>query len=219
MRHQRLAIVVMLAACGSALAQVDPPPTWGQNDGVSLSVGYAFPTDAFPPTPDFSVSWSGWGGDQWEKSDTIAYMPTLSTHVGAWGLTENNTSKNITGVLSVRLANGILLPEKGVWYQFDVFWGNDSNYWMTPTTERGFQIENEWIDAPWDLGWGWWRITGTFTIKPQPPWEQFDFNFVTAPGGGPVAIDNFYVHTHCVPTPTTVALFSLAALGIARRRR
>ncbi|MFO0834579.1 MAG: PEP-CTERM sorting domain-containing protein [Phycisphaerales bacterium] len=217
MRYCNLAVAATLCACGTALAQVDPPPTWGQDDGASLSLSYTFPTDAFQPVPDLSVAWDGWEGVVWSEG-TVKWMPSLTDHNGVWGLPENDTGERVLGRLYAFIWNGILRPEKQVWYQFDVYVGPKSTYDLDVSTAYGFTIGPDTKKSePLDNGWE--RITGSFSIFPQPPWEQFYLEFSTDPGGGPVAFDNFHIHTHCVPTPTTVALFSLAGLGAALRRR
>ncbi len=217
MRHSKLAIAAALCACGTALAQVDPPPSWGQDDGMSLSLSYTFPTDAFQPVPDFSVAWDGWEGVVWSEG-TVNWMPSLTDHTGVWGLPENDTGQSVFGRLSVNIKNGILRPEKQIWYQLDFYVGPDSSFDLFVSTADGFTIGPD-TKTSVDLGQGWERITGSFSIFPQPPWEQFDFEFNTSPGGGPVAFDNFHFHSHCVPTPAGAGLLALAGIAATIRRR
>lgn len=218
MQYKNIAIVAMLGACGTALAQVDPPPTWGQDDGVSLSLSYLFTEPTLPPVEDTSVAWDGWGGTAWSKSMLVTHMDTLTDHAGVWGLEANNTTERLDGILSVIIKNGILKPEKQVWYQFDLYVGPNSEFNLFGSTETGYTIGDD-TSSSQDLGQGWERVTGTFTIKPQPPWERLDFEFTTWPGGGPVAIDNFHFHSHCVPTPTGAGLLAFSGITAAIRRR
>ena len=61
---------------------------------------------------------------------------------------------------------------------------------------------------------GWWRVSWSGTIMPQPAQETFTFYFSEA-----VYVDSVWIGTYCVPEPGTLSLLLLGGLVVSRKRR
>ena len=69
---------------------------------------------------------------------------------------------------------------------------------------------------------GWRRWSSWATLVPNPVWEEM-VNTVTFEDPGILLLDYMHIATECVPEPSTLALLTMAAVGLLayawRRRR
>lgn len=204
--------VVALAATASA-QPIDPPPWWGVNDGFTTTQCWTFDTPDFPPKPDLLIN--PFGEPEW-RNNGVEWRPEYNGRRGVWG--QFGQGQSSFAVFIPNRRNEQLIKEVWLQTRFTEVPGQ-SDLSLNIQTEQPSQIENL-SETVVDLGQGWFLSTVTFTIRPQPNWEIFEFIFTSA-DGTPAAIDDLYIGTHCVPEPASIIAIggALAALAARRRRR
>jgi hypothetical protein len=153
--------------------------------------------------------------------DLVGDPGKVGERTGVQGITRKASPGGETkGRLAIDIGNK---PgeKKDFWFQYDRYYEGPGaqiiqfDWTLPPGTVRTPVV----FDLPEvDLGKGWKRVTGHLSFTPQPESEIMGINFAVSSLGGTVAIDNLYIHTHCIPAPASVGLFGLA-LTAARRRR
>ncbi len=210
--------IVLIAglATMSHAQPVDPPPTWGIDDGVSTSLTFLFNGDVHPPVPELSVGFPGWTGGQMVLTGNTSWIAALNGRSGVIGF---GPGANGLGTLELTIGN-LRNPSlfKEVFLQYDRLVTGGTGVGHTQGTDPNSQISNIQT-AIVQLANGWERVTQTFVITPQPSFEFFRFAITSDPTGGGVGIDNIYVHTHCIPTPSAGLVLALGTLVGMRRRR
>lgn len=195
---------------------VNPPPTWGIDDGFSTSLAYEFNSDARPPVPDLSIGFPGWTGGSLVISGNTTWLPSLNGRFGVYGF-----APGVVGQGSLLLTVHNRRDElrfKQVFVQHDRLITVDTDVVYSQGTDVNSQIVNLQTRIV-QLANGWERVTQTFDIIPQPDAESFRFDIFSIATGGGVGIDNIYVHTHCIPTPSAGLALGIGALAGLRRRR
>ena len=64
-------------------------------------------------------------------------------------------------------------------------------------------------------GDGWYTILYSFTIEPNPIFEDIYIKFSSYPA----YVDQVVIDTHCVPEPTTILLIAGGIVGLVLRKR
>ena len=214
-------LAIILCPAIPAGAQVNAPAWWDSPDNNTISLGFLFDDSTFAPVPNHAVTPGWYTGSTWTRGGarTPEWAALLADHTGVWGFTDGQAGE---GYLQIQLANQSRSGwVKHVWYQFDLYQVSSDTCCVHAEPGTG-TVFNEVVDSE-QLPFGWYRVTGSFDIIPQPEWETLRWNFV-AFAAGKTAIDNLYVGTHCemVPEPSSLVFLGPSALGllaIIRRRR
>jgi hypothetical protein len=196
---------------------VDPPPTWGVDDGVSTSLTFLFNGDVHPPVPEFSVGYAGWTGGQMVLTGNTSWNAALNGRSGVIGF---GPGANGAGTLTLTVGNFQSLSLiSQVFLQFDRRVTSGTSVENTQATDAGSVISDlQVVLVP--LANGWERVTQTFLISSQPGSQTFQFAITSDTSGNGVGLDNIYVHTHSIiPTPAAGVVLGLGALVGMRRRR
>lgn len=194
---QRAALLLALAASLAAQNPEDPPPWWGYSgDDATVSLWWDFGNGANPlvPTAQVLPSWFSPppGPGMFTNSPAITWLPNVGGQAGAMGFAGAGTA-----TISVLVDND---PQpthtKIVFLQVDAFEGNGGSVVLELGKDLLKYKRRILEESSKPLGNGWTRITQSMELTPQPDSETIDFTlFGTA--GGVVAIDDFYVNTHC----------------------
>lgn len=197
--------VALLTAAVAAQAPADPPPWWGVQDEVTVSLQWDFDNGAgsLPPqTPDFQVAASWYQNPQpWSASGApLQFLGQFQGRVGVFALVGNGTPQ--TASLDLFVDNDphlnwvkTLVVE---YKEYDQSGGDLtlnikqqlSQYGRAAVTEERVALAN-----------GWDRVTLTASLIPQPDDEEFEWLFEVT-GNDTVAIDDVTVTTRCVkPIP------------------
>lgn len=187
----------LIAANAVAQAPVNPPPWWGAQDNVTVSLSWTFPT-SLNAVPNFAVTPSWYNNPTpWTPSGNITWMNNLGGQQGVVGLAGNGTA-----TLDLFVDNDPHLDwVKIFWFQFDHFEGAGGD--ITNTIEEslldyGRAAVTEKTES---LGGGWERTTVSAELIPQPNDETIAFTFIETLGGT-IGIDNLHVSSKCVkPRP------------------
>src|SRR5262245_23386393 len=182
---------------GSALAQapVKPPPWWGVQDEVTLSIYWADPS-APPTSVVASPTWYNPLITGPAFSANIVPIPTLSGHTGCVGLIGTGVPQ--VGTFDMKVDNDPHLNwVKIFWVQFDAFEGTSGDIKgaiKQDLANYGRAIVEETSEP---IGQGWERVTISAELIPQPADETVGWTF-TENALGTIAIDNLYVCSKCV---------------------
>lgn len=186
----------------AALGQEKPPPWWGVQHEVGISLFWNFDTPFVagqPPAPTAVVAAAPWynpAETSWTAPANAVWIPTLNGHVGVLGLVGGGAPTS--ALLKLKVDNDPHLDwVKIFWFQFDAFEGSSgdikkaieqdlANYKRSTVTEK---VES--------LGNGWERITVEAQLYPQPDDETIEWTFLEN-AFGTVGIDNLYVNSKCV---------------------
>ncbi|MCB8932799.1 MAG: PEP-CTERM sorting domain-containing protein [Chthonomonadaceae bacterium] len=227
-RRRALALAVASAVSGSAIAQVNPPSWWNQipNDESTISLGFAFDTNAFPPVASIRnvPTWFPAGAGTWTKSSGLSYFAgPFGAHSGAWGGIGSGASG---GSMDVTIPNQFSASNvKHVWLQFDYLISGPNTIGVSIDGPPGSTFSNavttyDVLENVVGVG-DWVRSTTSFDITPQPSWESIRWNVGTGPFGGVALVDNIFIGTHCepVPEPASMTLAAFALCAAFRKRR
>ena len=207
MKGTRRIFAAFIFASGavSALAQVNPPPWWGTNDGFTTSQSWTFDTPALG-LPEYSLNPFG-------PPNAVSngnYVPVMGNRQGLWDLRDGQ----LMDFFIPNQPNREMYKE--CWWQLNYFGGGTpfSIFTSAGSTVANFNSVSIDVD-PDDFMITW---TATFTINPQPEWERIVFGTdVGSPNG--ITIDSFHFGTHCVPEPASLAAIATGLAGAALRRR
>lgn len=192
----------LIAAHAVAQTPENPPPWWGIQDNVTVSLSWTFPTtfqNGQPdPTPNFAVTPAWYNNPSpWTASINVVWIPTLGGQQGVCGLVGNGTA-----TLDLFVDNDPHLDWiKIFWFQFDTFEGASGE--ITNTIKESLQDYGRAAvtEKTRDLGNGWERTTVSAELIPQPNDEEVDFVLMETLGGT-IGIDNLHVSSKCVkPRP------------------
>ena len=241
MRCKALCAVLVLAVCASATASfagaLVPFPDWWTwppfpPDGTTRLQYHSFQAD---PNLNLPPDWTQDGyppshPDMWSLPQGVTYNVQTGYPPGLFYTVGLNAPALADGLGMSLMEPGTLTKDMGNW-RLEENWKEifACVIWYGPagatldigvTSEDDTEIETVQVDYR-EATLPCWRATVlTGTIRPQPDWEVFDFNF----GGFDVGtegilIDSIYVGTHCIPEPgTLILLFGLLG-GLALRRR
>jgi hypothetical protein len=194
----------LVAKSATAQGPRNPPPWWGVQDEVTVSLSFDFNTQfsGLPlPTPSFAVT-APWYNNPapWSGSNNFTWLPTLSGHTGVCALV--GTGAPAQAELKLFVDNDPHLDWiKIFWFQFDAFKGPSGEISQTIKEELQKYGRATVTEKSENLGFGWERITVSAELIPQPDDEEIDFSFFESLGGT-VAIDNLHVSSKCVkPRP------------------
>lgn len=209
---ERRAGMLFAASCclltGVALASdpIDPPPTWGVDDGYSVSLGYDFDSADTLVDPSMSVGFPGWSGASLNISGDYTWQSELDTYTGIVMLGLNG------GQFEFTIGN---FARPSPWYKEVFIQGIVKGPLGNLHVEADADIVNP-TNTVIDLGDGWRLRTITFDLVPQPANETLTWTWPQGEGAFLAAV---FVHTHCVPQPAALAPFMILALAGSRRRR
>ncbi|MBL8732387.1 MAG: hypothetical protein JNN13_08465 [Planctomycetes bacterium] len=194
---RQLAGLFLLTLPAAAQSPEKPPPWWGVQDDVTVSLHWNFDT-GLPGAPDFAVvpAWYNPAVTAWSGLFSLTWMPTLAGHTGVIGLVGNGSSQSRS--LSLTVDNDPHLNWiKIFWFQFDAY--------KTASGDLKRQIEQQLAkygraivsETSRSLGGGWDRVTIQAQLVPQPDDEEIDWTFLES-AFGTVAIDDLFVNSRCV---------------------
>ncbi|MFT4511933.1 MAG: hypothetical protein ACI91B_000616 [Planctomycetota bacterium] len=199
-----IAAACLVSAHAAAQDPVDPPPWWGVDDDVTVSLSWNFPaTFTGQPlvTPDFQQA-PGWYSNPtpWSGTNNFTWLPTLNGHNGVCALVGTGTP--LTGELDLFVDNDPHLGwVKMFWFQVDVFEGSSGDIMQEIKEQLSDYGRGAVTEKIKNLGNGWQQLTVSAQLIPQPDDEDIDFTFLEN-AFGTVAIDNLHVSSKCVkPRP------------------
>lgn len=202
--NRQLHLLTALAATAlgtSLLAQTPskPPPWWGVQDDVTVSLYWDFSGPA-PFTPQ-EIAVPTWYNNpvvvtQAVPTGPLAILPVLAGHTDVLALVGNNTLR--TARLDVTVDNDPHVDwVKVFWFQFDEFEGAAASVIEAIEQDLAQYKKSSVTTKTESLGQGWNRVTVTAQLVPQPGDEGVDFAFTTAALGN-AAIDNLFVNSKCI---------------------
>jgi hypothetical protein len=175
----------------------DPPPWWGVQDNVTVSLSWTFDT-AFPngqpdPVPSFAVTPAWYNNPSpWTASNNVTWIANLGGQQGVCGLIGNGTA-----TLDLFVDNDPHLDwVKIFFFQFDSFEGAGGE--ITNTIQESLQDYGRAsvTKKTRSLSNGWERTTVTAKLIPQPNDEEIDFVLIETLSGT-IGIDNLHVSSKC----------------------
>lgn len=187
----------LMAASAIAQSPENPPPWWGVQDNVTVSLSWTFDT-AFPngqpdPVPAFAVTPAWYNNPSpWTASSNVSWIANLGGQQGVCGLVGNGTA-----TLDLFVDNDPHLDwVKIFFFQFDTFEGASGE--ITSTIQESLQDYGRAAvtEKTQSLGNGWERTTVTAELIPQPDDEEIDFVLLETLGGT-IGIDNLHVCSKC----------------------
>ena len=198
-------ILGLIVVNAVAQAPENPPPWWGVQDNVTVSLSWTFDT-AFPngqpdPVPSFAVTPSWYNNPSpWTASSNVTWIANLAGQQGVCGLVGNGTA-----TIDLFVDNDPHLDwVKIFFFQFDTFegaGGEISNTIHESLQDYGRAAVTEKTKS---LGNGWERTTVTAQLIPQPNDEDIDFVLIETLSGT-IGIDNLHVSSKCEkPRPDEV---------------
>jgi hypothetical protein len=216
MNARRLAFAAVLAVvltAGSAFAQTGwlvPPPFEVQRDAYwNFDRGPSYPPEYYGPDDPilFESDFVEWGG--------------LNTPEGVAGIDNSNGTEDMSGLLFIHFDNWkVTNPVKLIWLQADVYEAGGGDVWLEITDDTGATIPWQTVALQQIPGTDVWTQVVTAQIRPNPPFENFVFNYAV-PAGGVAWVDNVHIATACVPEPGLISVvgLGLGVAGMALRRR
>ena len=205
LRGFALLLLIATAHAQGGPGPKDPPPWWGVQDDVTVSLSFDFntPFTGLPlPTPSFEVVSPNWYSNPapWTGTNNLTWLQNLNGHVGVCALVCTGTATQAD--LNLFVDNDPHLDWiKIFWFQFDAFEGSTGD--LSQSIKEALQKYGRATvtEKSENLGFGWNRITVSAELIPQPDDEEIDFKFLES-ALGTVAIDNLHVSSKCVkPRP------------------
>lgn len=192
----------LIAANAVAQTPENPPPWWGIQDNVTVSLSWTFPT-AFPngqpdPIPNFAITPTWYNNPApWTASNNLVWIPNLGGQQGVAGLVGNGTA-----TLDLFVDNDPHLDwVKIFWFQYDTFEGASGEITNTIKESLSDYGRAAVTERTRSLGGGWERTTVSAELIPQPNDEEIDFVLIESLGAT-IGIDNLHVSSKCVkPRP------------------
>lgn len=185
-----------------------PPPWWGVQDDVTVSLYWnfdaPFPPGAPPVAPNFAVVPPWYNNPApvtgWTASANVRHVPTLAGHIGVLGLVGTGAPQQAT--LDLKVDNDPHLDwVKIFWIQFDRFEGASGDVAAKITQSFGGYDRAIVSETSEPIGGGWQRVTIEAQLIPQPDDEDVDWTFLES-AFGTAAIDDLYVNSRCIkPRP------------------
>ena len=194
-----LALLAIAACSAGAFADDFNPPQWRGQDGTTFGQ-WEFSTADPNPLPDqFSYPYG-------MPSTTVTpgvgqnWMEEWETRQGVWPL---------SGEIIVEIPNRPEpLPYKEIWIQLT--WAQQApNVWPTVSEQRFSAPATLISEVPLDDVW--YHSTYSIILEPNPDWESI---LIT----GAVNVDEMVIDTICAPEPASLALLTLGAFVMIRRR-
>ncbi|HLQ38099.1 MAG TPA: hypothetical protein VK348_09875 [Planctomycetota bacterium] len=200
----RTVLLAMVAAAGSATAQVDPPPWWLKSDNDTVSLAWNFDNPAGLSTPFIQVApplWYNPAITTLPVNPPIQWLSTFQGHTGVLALVGNGVPR--TGALPLKVDND---PRpnwiKIFWMQYDEF--SSSTGSVSAKLRQNLQangyLRADLSETVVPIANGWNRVTLQANLIPQPWSEDVDCTLVEA-ALGTDAIDNLFVNSRCVQPP------------------
>ena len=196
-----LALPLALLAA-AALGQDKPPPWWGVQHEVGISLFWNFDTPFVPgqpPAPTAVVAAAPWynpAETAWTAPSNAVWIPTLNGHVGVLGIVGGGAPTS--ALLKLKVDNDPHLDwVKIFWFQFDAFEGSSGEIKKAIEQDLANYKRSSVTEKVEPLGNGWERITVEAQLYPQPDDETIEWTFLET-AFGTVGIDNLYVNSKCV---------------------
>ncbi|MBM4060883.1 MAG: hypothetical protein FJ265_07275 [Planctomycetes bacterium] len=196
----RLPMLLATAVSGFVLpaqGPVNPPPWWGVADDVTVSLywNFAGPTPLVPQAVAVPA-WYNPAVTQAVPTGPLVLLPNLAGKSNVLALVGNGTTR--TARLDVTVDNDPHIDwVKIFWFQFDEFEGASGSLVEAIQEDLAQYKRSSMTTTREPIGNGWFRVTVTATLIPQPDDEEVDFTF-TEQAFGTVAVDNLYVNSKCV---------------------
>ena len=198
-RLPALIVVAALLFGAFARAQTAPRPPnapswWNVKDENTVSVSYTFDSDTWPPTPNTTVAPSWFQGVTWTKSNNVQWMASVTDHQGVWGISQIGVDTMEAGIDNDPRVDWIKIFD----IEYDgYFIGNDTLV-ASQSSPASIRDHNPQMTVE-DIGNGWKHVTVHLEMIPQPDDEQASWSFDVKQIGNPVAMDNVFFSTRCIP--------------------
>jgi len=198
-RNHLLGALTTVLLGSQLLAQIPdkPPPWWGVQDNVTVSLFWNFSGPA--PLVPLQVAVPPWYSPavtQGVITGPLVIIPALNGHTDVLGLVGNGTAQSAS--LDLTVDNDPHLNwVKIFWFQFDEFQGANGSV-IEAIEQDLLQYDRSSVtiqSVP--IGQGWNRVTVSAQLIPQPDDEGVDWTF-TENALGNAAIDNLFVNSKCV---------------------
>lgn len=187
-----------LSACPLfAQAPSKPPPWWGVQDDVTVSLHWDFSGPA-PLVPQIVAvpPWYNPAVTQAVPTGPLQIVGNLNGHVDVLALV--GTGAPLAARLDVTVDNDPHVDwVKVFWFQFDEFEGASGSVAEAIQQDLTRYKRSAVTTQKEALGNGWNRITVSAQLFPQPGDEDLDFSFTEA-ALGTAAIDDLFVNSKCV---------------------
>ena len=177
----------------------NPPPWWGVQDDVTVSLYWDFSGPA--PFVPLEVAVPSWYNNpvvvtQAVPTGPLSIVGSLNGHTDVLALPGTGTNRQAS--LAVRVDND---PHydwvKIFWIEFDEFEGTGGSVVQSLTKDLAKYQRSSMSTKSVPLGNGWNRVTINAQLYPQPDDESMSFSFFTT-ALGTAAIDDLYVNSKCI---------------------
>lgn len=185
-----------------ASGQDRPPPWWGVQHEVGISLFWNFDTPflpGLPPAPSAvvaSASWYNPAETAWTAPSNMIWIPTLNGHTGVLGMVGNGSGTS--ALLKLKVDND---PHydwvKIFWFQFDALEGSSGSIERAIEKDLAQYKRTSVEQYVEPLGGGWERVTIKAQLYPQPNDETISWRFLEG-AFGTIGIDNLYVNSKCI---------------------
>lgn len=189
-------LLLVAAAAAQTASPLNPPPWWGMQDNVTVSLYWDFGNGSLAPTSVVAPTWYNPAVTGGFISGPLTVLSSVAGHQQVMGMVGNGQTQ--VAMLRMKVDNDPHLNWVKVFYfQYDTYESSSGEIIesLRQDLARYERSGLEWSSTP--IGNGWETVTVEANIFPQPDDEEIEWSFIEN-GTGTLAIDNLFVSSKCV---------------------